>query len=84
METTVKMDEKGRVMIPKRIRKAAKLKTGGYVSLKQNDSTVIIEATESIAKKYCGIFQVSKWPEDLDEFTVEATRKWWANHAIST
>ena len=79
-ETTVRIDEKGRVMIPKTIRKAVKLKTGTYVNVKAKDMTVIIEPTESVAKKYCGVFQVAKWPEDLDEFVVEAARKWWTSH----
>lgn len=79
-ETTVKIDDKGRVMIPKKIRKTAKVKAGTYVNIKAKDTTIIIEPAESIAEKYCGIFQITKWPEDLDEFIVEATRKWWTNH----
>ena len=82
-ETTVKIDEKGRIMIPKNIRKAAKVKAGTYVNIKTKDTTIIIEPAESIAEKYGGIFQITKWPEDLDEFIVEATRKWWTNHATT-
>jgi AbrB family looped-hinge helix DNA binding protein len=81
VETTVKMDAKGRVTIPKNIRKAAKLKPGTYVNIKAKDKTVIIEPAESVAEKYCGIFKITKWPEDLDGFVVEAARKWWANQA---
>jgi AbrB family looped-hinge helix DNA binding protein len=80
IETTAKIDEKGRIMIPKNIRKATNIKTGTCVNIKAKDSTIIIEPTESIAEKYAGSFKITKWPEDLDEFTVEATRKWWANH----
>jgi AbrB family looped-hinge helix DNA binding protein len=80
-ETTAKIDEKGRIMIPKNIRKAAKIKPGTYVNIKATDTTIIIEHAESIAEKYGGLFQITKWPEDLDEFMVEATRKWWTNHA---
>jgi AbrB family looped-hinge helix DNA binding protein len=82
-ETTVKIDAKGRIMIPKNIRKAAKVKAGSYVNIKAKDTTIIIEPAESIAEKYGGIFQITKWPEDLDEFMVEATRKWWTNHATT-
>lgn len=82
-ETTAKIDEKGRVMIPKNIRRAAKLKAGTYVSIKAKDATIIIEPAESIAEKYCGIFQVTDWPEDLDEFVMEANKKWWTNHATT-
>ena len=82
-ETIVKIDEKGRVMIPKNIRKAAKIKAGTYVNIKATDTTVIIEPAESIAEKYGGLFQITKWPEDLDEFMLEETKKWWANHTIT-
>jgi AbrB family looped-hinge helix DNA binding protein len=82
-DTTVRIDAKGRLMIPKSIRKGTKLKAGTCVSIEAKDSTIIIKPAESIAEKYCGVFQVSRWPEDLDEFVVEATRKWWANHAVT-
>jgi len=80
VEETAKIDEEGRIMIPKAIRKRAKLKPGTYVTVKTKDETIIIEPYESVAEKYLGVFQVSKWPEDLDEFVTEATRKWWTNH----
>lgn len=82
-ETTAKIDEKGRVMIPKSIRKLANLKTGACVNIKARDSTVIIESAESIAEKNCGIFHVTEWPEDLDEFMMDATRRWWTKHAAT-
>jgi AbrB family looped-hinge helix DNA binding protein len=69
-ETTAKIDKKGRVMIPKNIRKAAKIKAGTFVNIKATDTTIIIEPAESIAEKYGGLFQITKWPEDLDEFIV--------------
>ena len=83
-ETTAKIDDKGRVMIPKHIRKAAKIKAGTYVNIKATDATIIIEPAESIAEKYGGLFEIANWPEDLDEFMVEATRKWWTNHATTS
>ncbi len=79
-EALSKVDEKGRIMIPKKIRATANLKEGCYVNIKAKDKTIIIEPAESIADKYCGVFKVSKWPEDLDEFIVEATKRWWTNH----
>lgn len=81
VETTVKIDEKGRIMLPERIRRATKLAKGTYVTIKAKNKTITIEPAESAAEKYCGIFEVANWPEDLDEFTVEATRKWWKTHA---
>ena len=76
-EATVKIDEKGRIMLPKSVRKASKLSKGAYVTIKVEDDNITIEPVGSVAEKYFGIFQVAIWPEDLDEFTVEATRKWW-------
>jgi len=77
-ETTIKMDKKGRIIIPKRIRKAAQLKEGSYINIRSKGKTVIIEASEPVADKYFGIIKVTKWPEnlDLDEYVVEVKKKW--------
>ena len=80
-ETVTKIDEKGRIIIPRKIRKKAKLKPGTYLAIKSKDNLIILEPSESIAEKYFGIFQISRWPENLDEFITEATRKWWAQHS---
>jgi AbrB family looped-hinge helix DNA binding protein len=79
-ESTVRIDEKGRIMLPEKVRKATKLGKGTYVTIRAKDKTITIEPAKSIADKYCGIFQIANWPEDLDEFTTEVTRKWWATH----
>jgi len=76
-EAITKVDDKGRIIIPKNIRKRAKLKPGTYVNVKSKDHQIIIELSEPIADKFCGIFHISKWPEDLDEFITETTKKWW-------
>ena len=80
-ETTVKVDKKGRVIIPKNIRKTAKLKEGSYVNIKTKGKSIIIEPTEPVADKYYGAFKITQWPEDIDEFTVEVMQKWWISHA---
>ena len=80
-ETTVKVDEKGRVMIPKNIRKTVQLKEGSYVNIKTKGKTIIMEAAEPVADKYYGAFKITKWPEDLDEFITEAMQKQWTNRA---
>jgi len=80
-ETTAKVDEKGRVMIPKSIREAAKLKEGSYVSIKAKGKTIIMEATEPVADKYYGAFKIANWPEDMDEFIEEMMQKWWIKSA---
>ena len=78
-EATAKLDEKGRVRIPKRIREAAKLKEGSYVNIKARGKTIIIEMAEPVADKYYGAFKVDKWPEDMDEFIGEVMQKWWGH-----
>jgi AbrB family looped-hinge helix DNA binding protein len=75
-QAITKIDEKGRITIPNVIRKKAGIKPGTYVSVKSKDNLIIIEPSESIAEKYSEIFQISKWPEDLDGFFAEATEKW--------
>ena len=74
--TAVKMDEKGRIIIPKRIRKAAQLKEGSYMNISTKGKIVIIAPIEPVADKYFGAFKVTNWPEDLDEFVVEVKEKW--------
>jgi AbrB family looped-hinge helix DNA binding protein len=74
--TTVKMDDKGRIIIPRHIRKAAQLKEGSYINIRSRGKIVIIEPVEPVADKYFGAFKVTNWPEDLDEYVVEVKRKW--------
>ena len=81
MSTIVKVDEKGRVVIPKRIREKVKLKEGNYVNVKAKGKIIVMEPLESIADKYFGAFKVFRWPEDLDEFIVEVTNRWWTGQA---
>lgn len=78
---TVKVDEKGRVIIPKHLREKAKVKEGGYVKMKTDGKTIIIEPVESVADKYYGAFKIEKWPEELDEFIVKVMKKWWTEKA---
>ena len=78
-EATVKVDEKGRVMIPKDIREAAELKKGSYVNVKAKGKVVVIEPWEAVADKYYGFFKIAKWPKDVDEFMVEVVGKWWVD-----
>ena len=76
-----KVDEKGRVVIPKRLRDKAEVKEGSYVKVKANGKNIIIEPLEPIANKYFGAFKIVKWPEDLDEFVVKVMKKWWTQKA---
>jgi AbrB family looped-hinge helix DNA binding protein len=79
--TTVKVDEKGRIIIPKGIREAADLKGGSYVIIKAKGKTIIMEPIEPVADKYYGAFKVTRWPENIDEFIVEVIKKWWTTQA---
>ena len=69
----VRVDSKGRIIIPKYIREKAKIKEGGYVRVEGD--TIVIEPIQSIADKYYGIVKIEKWPDDLDEFAVDVMRR---------
>jgi AbrB family looped-hinge helix DNA binding protein len=72
-----KIDEKGRVAIPKIARDKAGLDKGKYVKVKVVGRSVVIEAAEQLADSHFGSFKIKKWPSDLDDFLVEVTRKRW-------
>ena len=80
-ETTTKIDVKGRIIIPKNIREAAQLKEGSYVTIKAKEKTIIVQEIQPVADKYYGAFKIAKWPENMDEFIVEAVKKWWTTQA---
>jgi AbrB family looped-hinge helix DNA binding protein len=80
-DTTIKIDGKGRIIIPKNIREAAKLKEGSYVTIKAKEKAIIVEQLQPVADKYYGAFKITKWPENIDEFIVEAMKKWWTTQA---
>jgi AbrB family looped-hinge helix DNA binding protein len=73
----VRVDGKGRVVIPKPLREGAGIREGGFVKLRAEGRTIVIEPVESIADKYHGAFKVERWPEDLDDFIVKVMRGWW-------
>jgi len=81
IETTARLDEKGRVRIPKKIREAAQLKEGSCVNIKAKGKAVIIEPVEPVADKYYGAFKVENWPENLDEYDGEVLQKRWKQRA---
>jgi len=77
MKVVVKVDEKGRILIPKDIRENVGIKEKSYVRVTVEGRKIVVEALESVADKYYGAFKIDKWPEDLDHFLVEAVKKWW-------
>ncbi|MEM0049310.1 MAG: AbrB/MazE/SpoVT family DNA-binding domain-containing protein [Candidatus Bathyarchaeia archaeon] len=62
----VKVDGKGRILIPKNLREKVGVKEVEYVKIRVHEKSIIIESIESIADKYFGVFKVAKWPVDLD------------------
>jgi AbrB family looped-hinge helix DNA binding protein len=77
----VKVDSKGRVVIPKALREKAEIREGGYVKVRVEGRAIVIEPAESIADKYRGVFKVKEWPEDLDKFSAQVMREWWTQKA---
>jgi len=73
----VKVDGKGRVLIPKALRTKAEIDEGSYVKVEADEKRIVIEPLEPVAEKYYGVFKVDSWPDDLDEFITEASRKEW-------
>jgi hypothetical protein len=74
LKTPVSEAEIRRISSQKEIRETAKLKEGSYVTIKTTGNTIIIEPTESVIDKYYGAFKIDKWPEDIDELTVESAK----------
>ncbi|MBI4257504.1 MAG: AbrB/MazE/SpoVT family DNA-binding domain-containing protein [Thaumarchaeota archaeon] len=73
------VDSKGRVLIPKEIRRRTRIKEGSYVKLSAQEGKVVMEPLESVADKFFGAFEIHEWPKDLDKFQLEASRRWWAS-----
>jgi AbrB family looped-hinge helix DNA binding protein len=80
----VKIDSKGRLVIPKRVREEVGLKEGGFAKVEARDGVVVIEPLKSVSEAYFGAFKVDSWPEDLDSFLVEAVKEYWLKKATST
>jgi AbrB family looped-hinge helix DNA binding protein len=74
----VRIDRKGRLLIPKKLREKAGIEEGGLVRLRAEERGIIIEPVESVADKYFGAFKVERWPDDLDEFLIRVMKEWWA------
>lgn len=81
MTEIAKIDEKGRIVIPKSLRTRTEMKEGSYVKVTAKEKSIIIEPLEPVANRYFGAFKIAKWPKDLDEFIVEVMKKWWTPKA---
>ncbi len=76
MEFIVRVDSKGRVLIPKGLRESVGISEKDLVKVYVKKGKVIVEPLGSVADKFFGCFKVEKWPKDLDEFVTEAIKKW--------
>ncbi len=77
MNLVVRVDEKGRILIPKGIREALGVKERQMLRIEVVDGKIVLEPIKDIADKYYGVIRVKKWPRDLDEFLAEALQEWW-------
>lgn len=72
-----KVDKKGRVLIPKRVREAVGLSEDSIVRVRVEGDKIILEKVESAAEKYYGRFKVRRWPKDLDAALEEMLGRSW-------
>ena len=73
----VRIDKRGRVVIPKKLREELGIVEECYVEVSAEGDKIVLKPIKSIAEEYFGIFKVKEWPKDLDEFLVkEVTKRW--------
>jgi len=72
----VRVDEKGRILIPKSIREATGIRER-LVRIRVVNGKIVLEPLRDVADEFYGAIRVEKWPRDLDEFVNEAIRRWW-------
>jgi len=82
LEFIVRVDSKGRVLIPKGLREAVGVKEGGLVRVYVEGGRVVVEPLGSVADRFFGCFKVERWPGDLDGFVVEAVKEWWMRKSM--
>jgi len=80
----VRLDSKGRLLVPKRLREKVGLREGGLARVEVRGGVLVVEPLRSVADAYYGVFKVESWPEDLDSFLVEAVKELWLRRATST
>ncbi len=77
MELVV-VDERGRITLPSKIRKKVKITKGSILSVDIRGDEIILRKVERVSEKFAGVFKVKgEVPDNLDEFIIEAVRKWW-------
>jgi len=58
MSEVVKVDERGRMVIPKKIRERIGIEEGGYVRMESMDDPVVIRPLEPVVEEYYGVFKI--------------------------
>jgi len=77
LKLVVKVDEEGKVKLPREVIEKAGLTEGSSLDVIIDGNKIILMPAQSHAEKYFGIFKVEARPDDLDEYVVEALRNWW-------
>ncbi len=70
MEDVVRVNEKGRLLIPKEIRKPISLAPGSPAHVKAG--RMVVESLDSVAERFYGVFRAERVPENLDEYLEKA------------
>ncbi len=70
-----RLDEKGRLLIPKDIRERAGLEPGTDVSIEVAEKSVVIRNSKPVPDGSFGTFRIKSWPDDLDGFITEAIQR---------
>ncbi len=74
-KVVVRVDRKGRLVIPKKLRE--KLDVRDYVEVSVEGDKIVIKPIKSVADEFFGVFKVERWPKDLDEFLAKEVTEGW-------
>jgi AbrB family looped-hinge helix DNA binding protein len=77
LSAVVRVNEKGRIVIPKDIREKLGIKEKQLLKISVVEDKIVLELIKDIADRYYGVFEVKKWPRDLDNFMIEVLQEWW-------
>ena len=84
MTAIVRVDNKGRLLIPKTLREKTEISEGSYVKIESDGNRIIVQPTESTAKKHYGRFKVDSLPEDMGDYVEGEILKRWLKKHTST
>jgi len=82
MSVIVRVDSRGRITIPKKLRVKLNIEEGTLLEALHEENKIILKPLKSIAEQYYGKYKIEEWPKDLDKFVVEAASKWWKKGSI--